>query len=173
MVTKGKSKESKKQDKKSKKKKQGSKQTPEPKPDMAGEVGNEAKKLVEEMMGEIEATMEGEEEDKDMPEGEGDMPDEEMPDMSDLLPPTDVYMLSQLFVSMLGNSAWQHLGLIPDPKTQTIVKDLKQAGLAIDIMSFIFEKTKDDLEKDMAHGVQDLLTNLRVNYMTKLSEDSK
>jgi hypothetical protein len=104
------------------------------------------------------------EEDFEMPEGE--------PDLSSLLPPTDVMELSQLFMSLLGNSAWQHIGLIPDPKTGKIEVDLKQAGLAIDIMSFIYEKTKGDIDKDMAAGIRDLLTNLRVNYVNKLKSST-
>lgn len=93
--------------------------------------------------------------------------DDEIPDMSSLLPPTDVPTLSHLFISMLTNSTWQHLGLIPDPRTRKIEMDLKQAGLAIDIIEFLYEKIKDDMEKEISSGVEDLLANLRINYVTR------
>lgn len=98
---------------------------------------------------------------------DGEDEDDEIPDMSSLLPPTDVPTLSHLFISMLTNSTWQHLGLIPDPRTRKIEMDLKQAGLAIDIIEFLYEKIKDDMEKEISSGVEDLLANLRINYVTR------
>ena len=102
----------------------------------------------------------------DLGDEEGE-PDEEMPDFSDMLPPTDVMTLSQLFISMLTNSAWQFMGLIPDPKTKKIEADLKQAGQAIDIIEFLHGKLKDDMDKEMASGIDDLLANLRINFVKK------
>jgi hypothetical protein len=112
----------------------------------------------------------GESEDID-PEEEDELNDEEMPDLSGMLPPTDVLSLSQLFISMLANSAWQYLGLIPDPKTNKIGKDIKQAGQAIDIIEFIHGKMRDDMEKEFVTGVDDLLANLRINFVTKSGEE--
>lgn len=131
------------------------------------EKGEEA--VLHEEEGELEKfnlDEESDEADQELREEEGDR---EMPDMSDLMPPTDVMSLSHLFISMLTNSTWQHLGLIPDPKTKEIEMDLKQAGLAIDIIEFLFGKLRLEMEKEVASGIEDLLANLRINYVKKSS----
>lgn len=106
-------------------------------------------------------------------QGEGGEEDEHMPDLGDLLPPTDVPSLSGLFISMLANSAWQFMGLIPDPKTKQIVTDLKQAGQAIDIIEFVHTTLGNDMGRDMASGIEDLLANLRINYVKKSGMESE
>ena len=50
--------------------------------------------------------------------------------------------------------------------------DLKQAGIAIDIMTTIYEKVKDEIEKELADGIRDLLSNLRINFVNKSKEES-
>ncbi len=44
--------------------------------------------------------------------------DDEIPDMSSLLPPTDVPTLYHLFTSMLTNRTWLHLRVVADSTTR-------------------------------------------------------
>ena len=88
-------------------------------------------------------------------------------DPSGMFMPTDVYMISQMMISLMANSAWQHLGLIPDPRTKKIEKNMKQAGIAIDTISFLFDKIENELEKEPAKEIRNLLSNLRVNFVQK------
>ena len=94
----------------------------------------------------------------------------EEPDLRQVLLPSDVYTLSQFTISLLGNAAWQHLGLVADPQTGELKKDLTQAQLSIDIISFLFDKIKDKLEKEQEREIRNLLTNLTMNYMEKSKE---
>jgi len=131
------------------------------------EKGSESQDVMEEKANEVpkdEGT--GEEGTEFEHPGEG-----EEPDMDQFMLPTDVYSLSQFFMSLLGNSAWQHLGLIPDPRTKKIEMDLKQAGIAIDIMTTIYDKVKDSIDTELSSGIRDLLSNLRINYVNKMKED--
>ena len=106
------------------------------------------------------------------PEEEAESENEgtEEPDLRQVLLPSDVYTLSQFTISLLGNAAWQHLGLVADPQTGELKKDLTQAQMSIDIISFLFDKIKDKLEKEQVQEVRNLLTNLTMNYMEKAKE---
>ncbi len=89
----------------------------------------------------------------------------EEPGLRQVLLPSDVHSISQFFILVLGNSAWQHLGLVPNPKTQKIEKDLEQAKIAIDIISFLFEKIRGKLGKEEESEIRNLLANLQVNFV--------
>lgn len=101
---------------------------------------------------------------------EGDPVDEEEPDLSQFLPPMDIPVLAQSFIHVLGSAAWQHLGLVADPRSGEVKKDLVQAQQAIDIIGYLFDKVKDSMEKEQESGIRNLLINLQMNYVEKAKE---
>jgi len=110
------------------------------------------------------------EKEHEAPEAPENEAGEEEPDLRQVLLPSDVYTLAQFTISLLGNAAWQHLGLVADPQTGEVKKDLAQAQLSIDIISFLFDKIKHTLEKEQEREVRNLLTNLTMNYVEKSRE---
>ena len=83
----------------------------------------------------------------------------------------DLPTLFVWFISMLTGKAWEHLGLMMNPDTKEIKKDLKKAKIAIDSISLLYDQIKDELIKEDIKRIEDLLTNLRLNYVEKLKEN--
>ncbi len=81
--------------------------------------------------------------------------------------PSDVYILSGFFNSLLINAAWQHLGLMADPGTGEMKKDLDQAKMAIDTIAFLFERMEGKMEANDANQMRNVLINLQMNFVAK------
>ncbi|GAH51696.1 unnamed protein product [marine sediment metagenome] len=82
----------------------------------------------------------------------------------------DLPVLFVWFISMLSGKAWEYLGLIMNPDTKEINKDLKKAKIAIDTVAFLYDQIKDDLNPEDFKRIENLLANLRMNYVEKLKE---
>ena len=82
----------------------------------------------------------------------------------------DLPVLFVWFISMLNGKAWEYLGLIMNSETKEINKDLKKAKIAIDTVAFLYDQIKDDLNPEDFKRIENLLTNLRMNYVEKLKE---
>lgn len=82
----------------------------------------------------------------------------------------DLPVLFVWFISMLSGKAWEYLGLIMNSETKEINKDLKKAKIAIDTVAFLYDQIKDDLNPEDFKRIENLLANLRMNYVEKLKE---
>jgi len=82
----------------------------------------------------------------------------------------DLPVLFVWFISMLSGKSWEYLGLIMNPETKKINKDLKKAKIAIDTVAFLYDQIKDDLNPEDFKRIENLLANLRMNYVEKLKE---
>src|SRR5665648_406027 len=82
----------------------------------------------------------------------------------------DLPVLFVWFISMLSGKAWEYLGLIMNPETKEINKDFKKAKIAIDTITFLYDQIKDDLNPEDFKRIDNLLANLRMNYVEKLKE---
>jgi hypothetical protein len=82
----------------------------------------------------------------------------------------DLPVLFVWFISMLSGKAWEYLGLIMNPETKEMNKDLKKAKIAIDTVAFLYDQIKDDLNPEDFKRIENLLANLRMNYVEKLKE---
>ncbi|MBI2263893.1 MAG: DUF1844 domain-containing protein [Armatimonadetes bacterium] len=89
----------------------------------------------------------------------------ESPETSGLPLPRDVYELLKAVFSMLYGQAWQNLGLVPNPVTRLIVKDLAQAKTAIDCAAFILDKIEDKMEEREKAEYRKLLSDLKGNFV--------
>ncbi len=82
----------------------------------------------------------------------------------------DLPVLFVWFISMLSGKAWEYLGLIMNPETKEINKDFKKAKIAIDTITLLYDQIKDDLNPKDFKLIDNLLANLRMNYVEKLKE---
>ncbi len=79
-----------------------------------------------------------------------------------LLPIAD---LVHIFIAELQARALMHMGLIPNPETHLVAKDLPQARLAIDCIAALVEQLSP-LEAPGEHGqLGQLLAELRLNFV--------
>lgn len=78
--------------------------------------------------------------------------------------PIDFYT----FVLSLGSSAIVHLGDAPHPETgETLTPNLAVAHQTIDILAMLEEKTRGNLTPAEEKFLGNLLTDLRLRYVTK------
>lgn len=78
--------------------------------------------------------------------------------------PIDFYT----FVLSLGSSAFVHLGDAPDPETGTrLSPNLVLAQQTIDILALLEEKTRGNLTTEEAKFLENLLTDLRLRFVSK------
>jgi hypothetical protein len=84
--------------------------------------------------------------------------------------PIDVYSVLRLAVAQLTGVAWQMMGLQPDPFTNQVRKDIAQARIAIDAAEALVEHLKPHLRGQEARDYENLLTDLRLNFVSHSSE---
>jgi hypothetical protein len=71
------------------------------------------------------------------------------------------------FLISLGSSAFVHMGLLPDPESgQTRAPNLAIARQTIDMIELLEEKTRGNLSSDEATLLRNLLTDLRMRFVT-------
>ena len=70
-----------------------------------------------------------------------------------------------MFILSLSQSAFIHLGEIPDPISNEKRKDLPMAKQTIDILGMLKEKTKGNLTKDEDGFLESILYDLRMRYV--------
>jgi len=85
---------------------------------------------------------------------------------ADLLP-SDFYEYMIVMISMCANEAWIYMGLVENPKTKSVTKDLPQAKLAIDVAGFLVQKLEEAGRGDTLKEIKQLVANLQLNFMEK------
>lgn len=73
-------------------------------------------------------------------------------------------------VSLLATSAWQAMGLIPDPATNKVESNLDDARLAIDATAGLVEHLRPRLTDTERREFENLLANLRLNFVQQKSK---
>jgi hypothetical protein len=86
------------------------------------------------------------------------------------LQPVDVYAVLRLCIAQLSAVAWQKMGLQPDPFTNAIDKDVEQAKSAIDATAALVGMLLPKLQGQEARDYQNLLTDLRMNFLRQGGE---
>ena len=69
------------------------------------------------------------------------------------------------FIISLSTQALMHLGEIPNPLTGKMDKEVNVAKQTIDILSLLHEKTRGNLDPEEAKLLNEILFNLRMNYV--------
>lgn len=79
--------------------------------------------------------------------------------------PLDAPGLLKWCISLLAAHAWQSMGLIPNPSTNTIERNLNDARLAIDAAGVLVEQVKPRLDDPGRREMEALLADLRINFV--------
>ncbi len=78
----------------------------------------------------------------------------------------DTYTTLKLFMSILAGTVWRTLGLVVNPRTNKIEKDVNQARIAIDVFEFIFKQIEGKLIEEEKRRLSNLLSDLKINFVT-------
>jgi len=71
-------------------------------------------------------------------------------------------------IGLIASDAWQRLGLIADPSTGKVVKDLKQARFSIDCVAAlvgVIDQSESELPAELRRDLQRALADLRLNFV--------
>lgn len=74
-------------------------------------------------------------------------------------------------IAALASKAWQALGLVPDPATNRIERNLEDARLAIDAVAALVEQLRAVVEERERREFDNLVTNLRLNFVEQKSRE--
>ena len=116
---------------------------------------------------EVHAEPEGDEaqpEAEAQPEGEQEAAEE-----GPRLPPVDVYSLLKSLIRILEAHAWQWLGLVKNPITGEMEKDLAQAKVAIDTISVLVTQLEGKLDEFEQRDLKGLISDLQINFVQQQS----
>jgi hypothetical protein len=78
------------------------------------------------------------------------------------------YGLVAYVVGLIASDAWQKLGLIGDPTTGKVSKDMKQARFSIDCVAAligVIDQSEAELPAELSRDLQRVLADLRLNYV--------
>lgn len=84
--------------------------------------------------------------------------------------PIDVHQVIMIMVDQMASMAWQKMGLQVDPLTGKIEKDLKQAKVAVDVTSELCDHLVEVVDGEDRRRLQNLVSDLKVNFVQKMSE---
>lgn len=76
-----------------------------------------------------------------------------------------------LFLSLIFNfqaAALQQMGKMVNPLTGKVERDLEAARQSIDLLECLDRKTKGNLSTDEERAMQEILTNLRLNFVDEV-----
>jgi hypothetical protein len=76
-------------------------------------------------------------------------------------------------VFMFQTASLQQMGKLLNPVTQKIEKNLEQAKYSIDILEVLQEKTRGNLGEEEKKYLDNVLFDLRMNYLEELKKDEQ
>ncbi len=74
------------------------------------------------------------------------------------------------FIVGLASQAFMFLGVVPDPSTGQVRKDLEQARTMIDVLAMLATKTAGNRTEDEDRMIEDLLYELRMRFVHEAKE---
>ena len=81
------------------------------------------------------------------------------------LPTMDVYALLGSFIGVLAMNTWYWMGLLKNPSTGQLDRDLGQAKVAIDTIASLIQQLEGKVDASEWRDLQGLLSDLRINYV--------
>lgn len=79
-------------------------------------------------------------------------------------------LLFHQLVLSFHTAAWQQLGKVANPFTNTIERDLESASMSIDMLDMIKTKMQGNLTDDEQKFLDRTLGDLKLNYMDELKK---
>jgi hypothetical protein len=76
--------------------------------------------------------------------------------------PTPTFSSLVLFLTTIAS---QHLGIVKNPLTNKVEKNLELAKYTIDSLNVLKEKTKGNLTEEETRLLNEVLSNLRLTYV--------
>ncbi len=92
--------------------------------------------------------------------------DEEIKKMQEEMKKMKVKDFSLMFIQTLSSLAWQKMGLVPNPDGKEDM-DLKEAKLAIDLCSSIFDVVANEFDEEAKRNLTNIISNLKINFVEK------
>ena len=90
------------------------------------------------------------------------------PDQSDMPPlSSDITATLVMALNVLQSQIVVHLGLMADPMTGLVFKELPQAKKGIDLMAALAERFKPMLPPEAGRDIDTALSNLRLNFINQ------
>ena len=83
---------------------------------------------------------------------------------------------TQLFfylVSTFELSALQQMGKLKDPMFDKLERNLEQAQFTIDLLDMLKEKTKNNLNSEETRFIDNVIAQLKLNYVDEVEKDRK
>lgn len=77
----------------------------------------------------------------------------------------DTYNLLILFINVLAEKAWQHLGLRTVSGSDKIEEDFERARVAIDCIAFLTDKLETHIPEEIQKRLKSTLTDLQINFV--------
>ena len=68
-------------------------------------------------------------------------------------------------IGLLQQQAWVSMGLVMDPTTKTVTKDLEQAKLAIDAVASLVNLIAPGLDESVQRDLRAMVSDLQVNFV--------
>ena len=84
----------------------------------------------------------------------------------------DISGMVEYFISLLGAQAWQWMGLVKNPITGQIERDLDQARVAIDCVEALFKQIEARMPAERARQFRQVLSDLQVNFVHQSGQKS-
>jgi hypothetical protein len=109
----------------------------------------------------------------DEPDSSAEAAGAEEADKSGELPPFTATGVLQTCVRLLSEGAWSWLGLMPDPITGKVSRDLAQARMGIDALRAIAGILEPVLEGSERRELQNVVANLQLNFVQQSAMSSK
>jgi hypothetical protein len=78
-----------------------------------------------------------------------------------------LWQIISLFLSILDKVAWQKMGLVVNPASQEIEKDLEQARAAIDSYDYLLSQLGSHVEQETRQVLEARLTDLKLNFASQ------
>lgn len=92
----------------------------------------------------------------------GEDADEEMAGDGSL---PDIYSVLALFLGELRNLAWLRMGLVANPGTGQIERDMAQAKVAIDTVAFLASQLEGTVPPEERLPLRALVSDLQINFV--------
>lgn len=77
----------------------------------------------------------------------------------------DVYSVLALFLQELRSLAWLRMGLVANPSTGQIERDLDQAKIAIDTVEFLAKQLEPAVAPEERLPLKALVSDLQINFV--------
>lgn len=77
----------------------------------------------------------------------------------------DVYAVLALFLGELRNLAWLRMGLVANPGTGQIERDMDQAKVAIDTVAFLAQQLEPTVAPQERLPLRALVSDLQINFV--------